>query len=490
MSIESITDQQADAAARRKRGSRPAPTIDRLPPHSIEMEQGVLGCILLDPPFCLDILTNKWATCGKLAFYDLRHQHIYECLVTMHTNGEPIDFITVHQWLKDRDLLDKIGGIAYLSQTQDAVPSAANLEYYADQVFDKYILRCYIQTCTGVVGRIYDFEGDVDALADQVERDILAIHRSQNSEVSLPTSAQLVNDAIGALEEAMQNNGQPMGLPTGLADVDRRMDGLRAGEMTVIAARPSVGKTALAMNFAEHVALNLGLPVGIFSLEMTSKQLITRMLASVARVNIRAIVRDQMMQQQDTPRLTNAAGRIGHAPLWIDDTPDLTIMQIRARARRMVKDHGIKLIIVDYLQLVKSSRNKSSDSREQEVADVSSGLKAMAKELNLPVIAVSQLNRELEKTARKPRMSDLRESGSLEQDANNVVLLYRDNDSEQTSDDSGYTVVFYVAKQRDGERDFPIRLTYLPFYTRFENQAPQHGIPEPTYAPELPYQDN
>ena len=485
--IDSVSDPLPGGAAdagtdlkrtRRQRGDRRAPAaagnVDRLPPHSLECEQGVLGCTLLDPNQCIGECIEKLKDDGKLAFYDLRHQTIYETLTEMFNARSAIDLITVQQNLKDRQLLDQVGGIAYLSQLQDAVPSAANLSYYLDHVREKYLLRRLIQTCTGVVGRIYDFEGDVEELLDEVEKDILHVNESREQN-EVKDVKKLVNEALVTIEHFFNRKGELSGLATGFGDLDKMTDGLHGGEMIIVAARPSMGKTSLAMNIAEHVALELSLPVGVFSLEMSASSLILRMLCSLARVNMRSI-RDGFMSEADFPKLMSASGRLAAAKLLIDDTAGLSILQLRARARRMHQQHGIKLFVIDYLQLLNSTARRAQENRQQEIADISSGIKALAKELNVPIIVLSQLNRELEKDkSRKPRLSDLRESGSIEQDADLVGLLYKpdggdEEDGAAAEESDGLAVNFLIAKQRNGPTG-DVNLTFMKPYTRFESRS-------------------
>jgi replicative DNA helicase len=376
--------------------------------------------------------------------------------------------------LKDRQLLEQIGGIAYLSQLQDAVPSAANLSYYLDIVREKFLLRKLIQTCTEVVGRVFDYEGDVEALLDDVEKEILRVNESR-AQGNIVGVKELVTQSLGQIENYFSRKGQLSGLATGFPDLDRLTDGLHGGEMIIIAARPSMGKTSLAMNIAEHVALESQQPVGVFSLEMSAAALVLRMLCSVARVNLRSI-RDGFMSESDFPKLMSASGRLAGSKLFIDDTAGLSILQLRARARRMAQQHGIKLFIIDYLQLLNSTARRAQENRQQEIADISSGVKALAKELNVPIIILSQLNRELEKDkSRKPRLSDLRESGSLEQDADLVGLLYKpnagdDEDGAPPEESDGVPVNFLIAKQRNGPTG-DVNLTFLKTYTRFESAA-------------------
>jgi replicative DNA helicase len=459
---------------RHKNISPEAHKLDRLPPHAPEAEQGVLGCVLLSPNECMGECIEKLKDDGQQVFYDLRHQTIYENLSAMYDAREAIDVITLQQRLKDKQLLEQIGGIAYLSQLQDSVPSAANLSYYLEIVQEKFLLRRMIATCTEVVGRVYDYEGDVETLLDEVEQDILRINESR-AQSSTASVKELVGKAILTVENYFGRQGTLNGLGTGFPDLDRMTDGLHGSEMIVIAARPSMGKTSLAMNIVEHVVLEQNLSAGVFSLEMSAESLVLRMLCSIARVNLRSI-REGFMSEADFPKLTSAAGRLAKAKLLIDDSAGLSILDLRARARRMHQQHGVKLFVVDYLQLLHSTSRRSQDNRQQEIADISSGIKALAKELKVPVLVLSQLNRELEKDkSRKPRLSDLRESGAIEQDADVVGLLYKpsagdDDDGVQTEEADGLPVNLLIAKQRNGPTG-DINLTFLKSYTRFESAA-------------------
>jgi len=444
--------------------------VDRLPPHSPEAEQGVLGCIMLSPNDCLGESIEKLKA-GAEVFYDLRHQTIFSALLEMYDSREAIDVITLQQRLKNKQLLDEVGGLAYLASLPDMVPSAANLAYYLDIVQEKFLLRKMIRTCTEVVTRVYDYEGEVDALMDEVERDILRISESR-VQSHTATIKELVKKAINTIEDFHQRQGMLTGLGTGFTDLDKMTTGLHGGEMIVIAARPSVGKTSLAMNIAEHVSIDQRLPVGVFSLEMTSESLVLRMLCSRSRVNLRN-VRDGFLAERDFPKLTGAAGKLANAPLFIDDSSSLSILQLRAKARRMYQQYGVKLFIVDYLQLLHSTARRA-ENRQQEIADISSGIKALAKELSVPVVVLSQLNRELEREKnRKPRLSDLRESGAIEQDADVVGLLYKpssDDDDSGDAQEDAVPVNLLIAKQRNGPTG-DVNLTFLKSYTRFESAA-------------------
>lgn len=411
---------------------------------------------------------------GSEVFYDLRHQTLFDLLAEMFDKREAIDLTILHQRLKDKRLLDGVGGLSYLASLPDAVPSPANLTYYLNIIQEKYLLRRMIRVCTEVVGRAYDYEGEVDELMDEIERDVLRISESRvQSDTS--TIKDLVKRAITTIEDYHQRQGTLTGIGTGFADLDKMTTGLHGGEMIVIAARPSVGKTSFAMNVAEHVAIDERLPVGIFSLEMTAESLVLRMLCSRSRVNLRN-VREGFLAERDFPKLTGAAGKLSGAPLFIDDSSGLSILQLRAKARRMFQQYGIKLFVIDYLQLIHST-SRRADNRQQEIADISSGIKALAKELNVPVIVLSQLNREVEREkGRPPRLSDLRESGAIEQDADVVGLLYRPtkDDDESAGDPTAseaLSINLLIAKQRNGPAGEDVNLTFLKPYTRFESAA-------------------
>jgi replicative DNA helicase len=459
-------------ARRRKPSGADQTKVDRLPPHSPEAEQGVLGCVMLSPNDCMGQCIEKFKG-GAEVFYDLRHQTIFTMLAEMYDKREGIDIITLQQRLKDKQLLEEVGGIAYLAALPDTVPSAANLSYYLDIVQEKYLLRKMIHTCTEVVGRVYDYEGEVDALLDEVERDILRISESR-VQSQTTTIKDLVKKAITTIEDFHQRQGVLTGVGTGFTDLDKMTSGLHGGEMVVIAARPSMGKTSLAMNIAEHVAIEQRLPVGVFSLEMTSESLVLRMLCSRSRVNLRN-VREGFLAERDFPKLTGSAGKLANAPLFIDDSSALSILQLRAKARRMAQQYGIKLFVVDYLQLLHSTARRA-ENRQQEIADISSGIKSLAKELNVPVMVLSQLNRELEREKnRKPRLSDLRESGAIEQDADVVGLLYKpsssdDEESGSAAEEDSVPMNLLIAKQRNGPTG-DVNLTFLKSYTRFESAA-------------------
>jgi replicative DNA helicase len=468
---------------RRRKDSAPLPmpnVSDRLPPHSIEAEQGVLGCVLLSPNDCMGVCIEKFKR-GSEVFYDMRHQALFDTLAEMYDKKELIDPIVLQQYLRDRNQLEALGGMPYIAGLMNCVPSAASLEYYIEIVREKYILRKMIQTCTGAVAKVFDHQGEVDGLLDEVERDVLQIAEERVS-IGTKTIKDLVHTAINTIEDYHARAGALTGLGTGFPDLDKMTSGMHGGEMIVIAARPSMGKTSLAMNIAEAVAIDQKQPVGVFSLEMTAESLVLRMLCSRSRVNLRNI-RDGFLAERDFPKLTGAAGKLANAPLFIDDSAGLSILQLRAKARRMYQQHGIKLFVIDYLQLLNASSQKI-ENRQQEIAQISNGIKALAKELNVPVIVLAQLNRELEKDKnRKPRLSDLRESGAIEQDADLVGLLYK-VESEKAEDDDGsgqqdveaVPVNLLIAKQRNGPTG-DVCMTFLKSYTRYESASKVADVP-------------
>lgn len=452
--------------------------FDRLPPHSHEAEQAILGAILLSPNAVMPLLISK-ITCDEM-FYDLRHQMIYGICVQMHDSAETIDLVMLREWLVFQDKLEAIGGVEYLSALMSACPSAAGVESYVEVLDDHYRQRKLIQVCTQTVSSVYDHADETNALVEYTAQELMDLGQ-RSVQVEEQPMAELVQQAIHDIEQAHSNQGTLTGIPTGFVDFDRLTCGLQAGDMIIIAARPSLGKTSLSMNIVEHVAVDLGLPVGVFSLEMTRRSLVTRMLCSRARVNLRNI-RDGFLSERDMPRLTGAAIRLNHAPIFINDTAGLSILGLRTRARRMHQQHQLKLLVIDYIQLMNADRNRN-DSRQNEVSTISAGVKALAKELNIPVIALSQLNRKVEDSKEtRPNLSSLRESGSLEQDADLVCMLYRPKTWEEEDDPHSCSVNLFIAKQRNGPTgDVP--LTFIRGFTRFESAAKVTQDDVPNSAP-------
>ncbi len=438
---------------------------DRLPPHSMEAERAVLGCILLDPraalPVCQERLTAD-------AFYDLRNRTIYESLVQMSECGISVDCVTLFAKLTDAGKLEAVGGATYLSELPDAAPTALHVESYVQVLTEKLTLRRVIRSCSEAASRAYDNPEQPEAVLDDLERSVMGI--AQRSVRTESLIGPLTVDAMHRIEESHGRAGMLTGIGTGFIDFDVLTSGLQNGDLIVVASRPSVGKTSWSLNVADHVACELGLPVGIISLEMTAGSLAVRLLTSRARVNLRNIAAGFLVER-DVPRLISAASRLKKSTIVIDDSSSMTILQLKAKARRMAQRHGIRLLIVDYIQLVLSGRR--SDGRQQEVSDVSAGLKALAKELNVPVVALSQLSRSLDKEKRRPVLADLRESGAIEQDADVVAFLHKRKKNDDDNDDynDGKRVDLIVAKQRNGRADVTVDLVFIPEYTRFENAA-------------------
>lgn len=445
--------------------------IDRLPPHSPEAEQSVLGTLLEFPKESITEVVWLFGDVGGEVFFDLRHYTIFNTIVQLHDKGEPVGVISVMQRLKDNQMLEQIGGIAYLSSLPDLAISAAGVEYFADIVFEKFLLRKMLHVCTSAACRIYEHEGEANEILEAFERDALSIRASQNTK-SLNSMKDNVKQAMAQIEDYANKPMGCVGLTTGFADLDKMTSGLMPGEVSIIAARPSMGKTSLAMNIAEFVALELKLPVGIFSLETTAEILTTRMICSRARVNLRN-VKDGFLAERDFPKLTGVAGKLSIAPIWIDDESSLPINKLRAKARRMVQQYGIKLFVIDYLQLCQAFIGKRRiENRQQEIAEISGGIKAMAKELGVPVIALAQVDRTLDKGERKPVMADIRESGAIEQDADFIGLLHRPkrDDKKDDIDFDAVPVKLIVAKQKNGPTG-EVDLIFLKSFTRFENAA-------------------
>jgi replicative DNA helicase len=449
--------------------------VPRSLPFSEDGEKGVLCSLLLSPRDVADICILHLRS---EAFYIPAHEIIYSLVLEFGDKRKLIDFVSLKQALKDRNQLEEIGGQEYLSNLYDFVPTAANAGYYIDIVREKYVLRRLISACNRLSTQCYDRQGEIETLLDEAEKEIFAITGEHVKTEIVPTK-ELVMAAIEQIERLYENRGSVTGLPTGFVELDRMTSGLHASEMIVIAARPSMGKTAFAMNIAEHVAMDVGKAVAVFSLEMSSQQLVQRILCSRAKVDLQR-VRNGFLSERDFPNLTAAASQVAAAKMFIDDTPGLSVTELRAKARRMKAQHDIQLIVIDYLQLLRSMSRRAQDNRQLEISEISAGIKALAKELNLPIIVLAQLNRQPDARAKeggRPRLSDLRESGSIEQDADLVGLLvrpeYYETDDETRQERAGEAELI-IAKQRNGPTgDVP--LTFLKQYTRFETRAREHA---------------
>jgi replicative DNA helicase len=443
--------------------------VGRTLPHSVEAEQGVLGSMLISPR---DIIAECVEKISEEYFYVPAHQTVYTVLVELWNAGQGIDLITFTQTLRDRNVLDAIGGAAFVTSLYTFVPTAANVTYYLEIVREKFILRQIIAACTESVRRSYEEQDEVNALLDEVEQKIFAVGEDRFKGL-MPGMKEQVMGALESIEQLWERRGGITGISTGFTELDRMTNGLHEAEMIVIAARPSMGKTALAMNIAEHVAISSRLPVAVFSLEMSSQQLVQRLLCSRARVNLQK-VREGFLAERDFPSLTAAASKLAEAEIFIDDSAGLSILELRAKARRLKAQKNIQLIVVDYLQLLKSTTRRAQDNRQLEISEISSGLKGLAKELKIPIIVLAQLNRQPEaRSGGKPRLSDLRESGSIEQDADLVGLLVRpevyEEDEDARAEKAGEAELI-IAKQRNGPVG-EVPLTFLKEFTRFEDRA-------------------
>ena len=437
--------------------------LRKVPPHSIEAEESVLGGVLLDNGAidrALEILTPD-------DFYREAHRKIMRAMIDLNQRGEPVDLVTLSEGLKTHGDLQDVGGAAYLAELAEKVPTAANVAYYARIVREKAIVRSLIHTATEIATAGYESRGDVDRFLDDAEHKIFEISERKVKPAFFRIRDIMV-DSMKAIEQLYERKELVTGIPTGFDDLDRITAGLQPADLIIVAGRPSMGKTAFALNLAEHAALHAKVGVAVFSLEMAKEQLVLRLLCSEARVD-QSKVRAGFAADRDFPKLAMAASRLSDAPIYIDDTPALSVLELRAKARRLKRerDSRLGLVLVDYLQLMRGPDR--IDSREQEISSISRSLKALAKELNLPVVALSQLNRQVETRAEKrPIMADLRESGAIEQDADVIAFLYRPIVYDKNAEERAAEVI--IAKQRNGPIG-TVRLTFMPEYTRFESRT-------------------
>lgn len=419
-----------------------ATLMERIPPQNIDAERSALGSMLLDK----EAIINVVELLKPEDFYREAHRVIFEVVVHLSSKGEPVDIITVSEELKQRNMLDKIGGIAYLTSLANAVPTAANAVHYAKIVEEKSLLRSIISVCTHIVGMGYEASEEVDTILDEAEKKIFQITQKRNVKGYTSLRSILI-DTFERIEQLYESKGGVTGLSTGFQDFDRMTAGLQPSDLIILAARPAMGKTTFALNIASHIAMEAKLPVIMFSLEMSKEQLAIKMLCSEAGVDNQRI-RTGTLLDTDWPKLSHALGKLSDSMMYIDDTPGCTVMDIRAKARRIKSEHGLGLILIDYLQLMQG-RGKT-ENRQQEVSEISRSLKSLARELHVPIISLSQLSRAVEsRTDKKPGLADLRESGSLEQDADIVMFLYREDYYNPETDRKGITDLI-IAKHRNG----------------------------------------
>jgi replicative DNA helicase len=439
-------------------------SLHKVPPQNLEAEQSVLGGILLDNLALNAVLE----VLEKSDFYSEAHRKIFAAIIELSDRNEPCDLITLSNIIKDQKQLEQVGGTAYLASLVDNVASAVNISYYAKIVKEKSILRRLIGTATEILNKSYDSGMDVDQVLDEAEHAIFEISENKIRPSFFPIR-DIIKDSFKTIERLYAKKELITGVATGFEKIDDITSGLQNSELIIIAGRPSMGKTAFALNIAQYAAVEMGVPVAVFSLEMAREQLATRMLASEARVDSQRL-RKGFLGETDWPKLTTAAGRLSEAPIYIDDTPAITVIEMKAKSRRLKSEAGLGLVILDYLQLMRGSGYK--DSREQEISEISRSLKGLAKELSLPVIALSQLNRKVEdRTNRRPQMADLRESGAIEQDADLIAFIYRDEVYNRSDDNPEKGIAeIIIGKQRNGPTGV-VKLAFQEKYTRFENLA-------------------
>lgn len=440
---------------------------ERVLPHNLEAEQAVLGAVLLDG--------SAFAQASERLrgddFYRTAHRLIYEVMMEVSEQGDPIDLITVSAMLKDRHHLEEVGGVSYLSQLANAVPTSANVSYYAEIVEEKALLRRLIQTATHIVSSGYASEDDVGDLLDDAEKKILEVGNLRSGSGFIKIKDVLM-DVFERVERLNLNKGALTGVASGYLELDRMTSGFQPSDLIIIAARPSVGKTAFALNVAQNAGVRSGETVAIFSLEMSAPQLVQRMVCAESNVDANRL-RTGDLQDSDWQKLSMAIGTLSEANIYIDDSPGITVGEIRAKCRRLKQESNLGLIIIDYLQLI-HGRGRNSDNRQQEVSEISRTLKSIARELEVPVIALSQLSRGVEQRQdKRPLMSDLRESGSIEQDADIVAFLYRD-DYYNPETEKPNIVEVIVAKQRNGPVG-TIELVFLKNYNKFVNLEKHHA---------------
>lgn len=445
-----------------RRGGESSTEVLKVPPQSVEAEQSVLGGLLLDN-VSFDRIADQL---GADDFYRREHRLIFNAIAALCQDSSPADVVTVAEYLEKRADLENAGGLAYLGTLANNTPSTANIVAYAAIVRERAILRRLIHVSGEISATAYNLEGrSAQDVLDKAEERILEISEIGHRRGTFQPLNALLSQAVDRIDQLFRSESPLTGVPTGFTDVDNLTSGLQAGDLVIIAGRPSMGKTSLAMNIAENAAVGHKIPVAIFSLEMPGSQLAMRMMASLGRINAHK-VRTGKLDDDDWPRLTSAVSLLNEAPIFIDDTAGITPMELRARARRLKREHGLGMIIVDYLQLMQST--DTEENRATEISNITRSLKGLAKELEVPLIAMSQLNRSVEsRTDKRPVMSDLRESGAIEQDADVILFIYRDEVYNKESPEKG-TAEIIIAKQRNGPIG-EVRLTFLGEYTRFEN---------------------
>ncbi|MDP2942904.1 MAG: replicative DNA helicase [Candidatus Omnitrophota bacterium] len=435
-------------------------SLEKLPPQNLDAEMAVLCSMLIEE----EAISHAIELVTEDSFYRDAHKTIFNAILALYSKNRGVDLVTLVDELKKRGALEEVGGINYLTALTTFVPTAANVRHYAKIVKEKGMLRNLIASTTNILAEAYEAQDDVSVLLDKAERMIFEI-TSKKVEGGFVSLREIIKDSIETIDSLYQRKTNITGLATGFDDLDKLTAGLQRSDLIVVAGRPSMGKSAFASCIAEHAGVIGKLPVAIFSLEMSKEQLAQRLLCSHARVDGNK-VRTGFLSQSDWPHLVNAAGKFSDAPIFIDDSSALSVLELRGKARRLKSQHDIKLIIVDYMQLLQSSSR--SEGRQQEIADISRSLKFLAKELAVPVIAISQLSRKPEgRDDRRPQLADLRESGAIEQDADVVLLIFREEAYAPTEENRGIAEVM-IAKQRNGPTGL-VKLAFLSQFTRFDN---------------------
>ena len=434
------------------------------------MERGVLSCMMQAPEYAVGAAME---VLSEDHFHVPAHSMLYALMVEQNDSGKPVDPVSLQQLLMDRKLMENVGGPAAVAEIYTFAPTPAHVTHYATQVREKATLRRVITSCSECINRAFEDQENVGPLLDEVEAKILGIREGEADKKGLLTMKEHVFKAIDDLEARAANPNAINGVATGFKLLDEMTGGMHPGEMIIIAARPSMGKTSFAMNIVENVAVDQNRPCAVFSLEMTADSLVQRLICSRAKINMRALMSGQFLNQGSFQQMTRAASALAGSKIFIDDTPALSILDLRSKARRLHKMHKIEMIMVDYLQLCRSTSRRAQDNRQQEIAEISSGLKALAKELSLPIIVLAQLNRGAEsRTSNKPKLSDLRESGSIEQDADVVALLFRPEyyaeDDDSRAETAGEAELL-IAKQRNGPTG-GVPLTFRKEFMRFEDR--------------------
>ena len=432
--------------------------IGRIPPHSLEAEQSVLGSMLLEK----EAIIRATETIKADDFYKEAHKEVYEAIVDLYNRDEPVDLITLSEELKKRNTLESIGGVTYLADLTGGIPTTANIKYYCDIVEEKSILRRLIKASNDIIAKGYEADEDITNIIDSAEKSIFDIAQKKSNEGFTHIKSVLL-DSFEKIEEMQKNQGKLTGIATGYADIDRKTSGFQRSDFILIAARPSMGKTAFALNVAVNSALRDDRSVAIFSLEMSKEQLVQRMLSSESHVELQKI-RTGQLSPEEWPQLLNSMGPLAEARIFIDDTPGITINAMKAKCRKLKIEHGLDMILIDYLQLMES--DGKVESRQQEISAISRALKGLARELDCPVVSLSQLSRAPELRAdHRPILSDLRDSGAIEQDADVVMFLYRDEYYNEDTERKNIGEVI-IAKQRNGPIG-NVELLFMGQYTKF-----------------------